>query len=479
MMKQLIVAVLLAGRAACSAFEPLYEVDLGQPLGQCRVVPVQVGPDAPEALLLIYSADKYIDAFMGMFFFPKDTLKLALWEPGKGVRWERELHGGVIPGVWFNPALPFDLDQDGSEEIYMVLNQSAEYPLDIKQYKLEKIDARTGKTLNVLPWKGLDYADYTMSQRYRHYLAGGYADGKPVLVCIQGTYTTMTLQGLGSDGSEIWSRHIDKSDPGARGAHSCAVVDYDQDGSDEIFHGERCIHLTDGSELFVGDQYVWNGHSDVVAPFWSDEAGEWNLFTAREMPYVKVAPPRIVAFGADGRRRWTDLEEGHMDSGFVARIGPNGEQVAYALRLKKKHIGPDGFARTGEEFYWNPRTGERVEMNVSAAERIPVDINGDGFHELVSASSAATGAAILNGRGETVAELPADAFFSHASRLLPDRVGEQVVVYQPGGRVAIYGINRPSADDSPAAARRFVHPFYLRNRKLSAVGYNLTLTGGL
>jgi hypothetical protein len=457
----------------------LAAIDLQQPLGQLRAVPVQLRPGEPEALVLIYGADQDIDPFMGMFFFPKDTLKMALWVPGEGIRWKRELHRGVIPGVWFSPLIPFDLDQDGTEELWMVLNQDAEHPLDIKKYRLEKIDPLTGSTIAVLPWKGLDFDDYTASQRYRHYLAGGYADGRPVLACLQGTYSTLQVQGLGPDGTHLWEIVVPKDAPGARGSHSCPVVDYDQDGNDELFHGERCLRFKDGTALFVGDEHVWNGHSDVVAPFWNEAQSSWNLFTARESPYVSVAPPRVVTFGANGRRIWSDLEEGHMDMGWVGRVGAQGEQVAYALRLGGKRAGRNGAERTAcEEFFWDPATGARVQMPCPAFELIPADLDGDGRHELVPGTGVQAGCQIYDGSGRILGELDPGMRLAHASKVL-DRVGEQVVVYRPDGVVAIHGIDRPASADADVARWRFTHPFYRRNRKLTAVGGNFANLGGL
>jgi hypothetical protein len=461
------------------SIEHLATIHLNQPLGQLRAVPVQLRPGEPEALLLLYGADQDIDPFMGMFFFPKDTLKMALWVPGEGIRWTRELHRGVIPGVWFSPLIPFDLDQDGTEELWIVLNQDEDHPLDIKKYKLEKIDPFTGRTLEILPWKGLDFDDYTASQRYRHYLAGGYADGRPVLACIQGTYSTLQIQGLGPDGKNLWEVIIPKDAPGARGAHNCPVVDYDQDGNDELFHGERCLRFKDGSALFVGDEHMWNGHSDVIAPFRNDAQSSWNLFTARENPYVPVAPPRVVAYGPTGRRLWSDLEEGHMDMGWVGRVGPHGERVAYALKLGGKKAGPKGFERADcIEFFWNPLTGERVDLPFSAFEQIPVDLDGDGLHELVPSTGVQAGRKITDRQGHVLYELAPGTRLAHASKIL-DRVGEQVVAYLPDGTVFIYGIDQPASADSEAARNRFAHPFYKRNRKLTAVGYNFTNLSGL
>jgi len=436
---------------------------------------------APEALLLAYSADADIDPFMGMFFFPTDTLKLALWVPGEGLRWRREFHRGVIPGLWFSPILPFDLDADGVDEIWMVLNADPHHPLDIKQFGLERMDPATGGTTERLPWRGLDFDDYTASQRYRHFLAGGCAEGQPVLACVQGTYSRITFQGMRPDGRFRWESAVAKDGPGARACHNCPVVDYDGDGSEELFIGERCLRLRDGTPLFIADEHVWNGHSDVVAPFFDQGSGTWNLFTARETPYQYPAPPRVVGFGPDGRRRWADLESGHMDMGWVARFPGRDGHVAYAMRLGSKSAGPEGMQRSAQdEFFWDALSGERLgPMPFSAFERLPVDFDGDGVHEFADSNCVHSPPGIVRADGSLLAVLPEGMRIAHVSKICRDHPGEQVVGWTPEGRVFLMGAPPGGPQDSPAALARYAHPFYQRNRRFTGVGYNLATLSGI
>ncbi|MGF1637294.1 MAG: DUF6282 family protein [Cyclobacteriaceae bacterium] len=103
------------------------EFNVGTSLGQLRAVPVQCGDKARINLLFVYSEDKEIDPFRKMFFFPTSTLKLAMYTPEGKKLWVKELHKGNIPGTWFIPVFPFDLDQDGKEEIWFVHNTDEEY----------------------------------------------------------------------------------------------------------------------------------------------------------------------------------------------------------------------------------------------------------------------------------------------------------------------------------------------------------------
>jgi len=54
------------------------EISLGQKVGQVRATPVSLGAGEPKAVLAAYSADFDVDPYVKMFFFPTDTLKLAL-----------------------------------------------------------------------------------------------------------------------------------------------------------------------------------------------------------------------------------------------------------------------------------------------------------------------------------------------------------------------------------------------------------------
>ncbi|MGQ9514151.1 MAG: polysaccharide lyase 11, partial [Thermoproteota archaeon] len=93
--------------------KPILEVQLGKRIGQLRATPVRLGGKEPPAFLVVYAADFDLDPWIEMFFFPKDTLKMALISSKNGVIWKRDLGPGIVPGQWFCPFLAFDLDEDG------------------------------------------------------------------------------------------------------------------------------------------------------------------------------------------------------------------------------------------------------------------------------------------------------------------------------------------------------------------------------
>jgi hypothetical protein len=452
------------------------EFNVGTTLGQLRAVPVQLGKDQQPHILLVYGEDKSVDPFMGMFFFPTNTLKFAMYTAQGERLWVKELHRGNIPGNWFNPVFPFDLDQDGVEEIWFVYNTSETHPLDIKTYKLARMNPLNGEITDLYPWNGLDWADYTMSQRYRHMIFGGYHHGEPVLVTAQGTYTQLQLQGWNPDMTQRWDLLVGKDERGSRGSHTSVVVDIDHDGSDEFLYGERCINIGTGNYLFIADEHVYNGHSDVVSPVFNYQENRWYIFTARESGYGSYAPPRVVTFKDNGRRQWSDLEVGHMDMGWVARLGNGGSFLGLAVKVGGKVAGPDGVVRTGvEEFLWEPFTGKRVNKEFSLYERLPVDINGNGVHELIG-SGDRTDARLLTSNGAEVADFGDDARAALISKFLP-KDGEQLLLWYSDGTIKIVYDNH--ARDNSAAKTRYANPFYIRNQKQSAVGHNLILLGGI
>jgi hypothetical protein len=96
------------------------EFKISSAIGRLRAVPVQL--KTQKAILLVYSEDEEVDPFEDMFFFPEHTLKLVLVTPQGKEIWRKEMNRGVIPGAWFCPVFPFDLNGDGTEEIWFVNN---------------------------------------------------------------------------------------------------------------------------------------------------------------------------------------------------------------------------------------------------------------------------------------------------------------------------------------------------------------------
>ena len=160
------------------AIERALEISLGTKLGQCRAAPVELGPPRGSAILLVYAADAVVDPYSEMFFFPSDTLKLALIDLRGTILWRRDLGKGVVPGIWFCPVFPFDLDGNGVDEIYLVGNADPDHPLGHHKRRLERLDSLTGQTSGQWPWP-VKNTDEQLSHAHRNFILGGHVKGQP------------------------------------------------------------------------------------------------------------------------------------------------------------------------------------------------------------------------------------------------------------------------------------------------------------
>jgi len=451
--------------------DSIAEAALGSPIGQLRAAPVSLGEGAPRAVLAAHCADFDVDPWVEMFFFPTDTLKLSVFTTDGDIVWQRDLGPGVVPGVWFCPVLPFDLDGDGVDEIWFVGNADPKHPLGLSNYRLERLDARTGETTGQWSWPALG-GDQSLSATFRNFVLGGHVREEPVLITAQGTYGPMFLQAWKPDMSPRWQLEISGDAPGARGSHMCPITDLDGDGVQEVMWGERRLELDAGRELFCADRDVYRGHSDVVLPVWDRTSGRWFLYTCRESD--RDASPRVALFDDKGERVWGGVDRGHIDMGWVARLGERGEQVATAIRISTKTAGPDGrFHQGREEFVFDALTGEERHLPFSVYRTLPVDIDGDGRHELVRGVPGGDGA-VLDREGRILGAV--EGTVAMISKFA-DHPGEQILSYREDGTVRVYADRE--AEDSAAAAARYQHPTYKANQRLTATGYNLTALAGL
>lgn len=451
--------------------EKVLEFSVGQNLGQLRAIPVALG-DERKAFLAVYAADFDVDPSVNMFFYPTDTLKMMLFTEDGEVLWKRELGKTVVPGIWFCPVYPFDLDGDGVDELWFVNNLNEQHPFAVPFYRLERLDAKTGETTGQWPWPHDGGKEQPLSCTFRNFIVGGYANGEPVLVTAQGTYWSMYLQGWKPDMTSRWEHIIRKEDPGARGSHVTPVIDLNGDGVDELMWGERCIELDTGQELFCADRDVYAGHSDVVQPILNRKHDRWSLFTVRESD--PAATPRVVMFDDQGRRKWGDVDQGHMDIGWAARLQDDRSHVTMAIRIGAKTCGPDGrFHQNMDEFIYDAETGQPYKLPFQVYRTIPVDLNGDGYHELVRGMPAGDGE-VFDRHGVSYGSVGGTV--AMASKLL-DLPGEQILSFKPDGTVTIWADR--NAEDGPEALERYSHPYYKACQRLYAIGYNLYIVAGL
>lgn len=451
--------------------QPALELDLGHAIGQFRAVPVSLGEDQPKAIAAMYSEDAEIDPYIGMFFFPRHTLKVAVFDDSGKMHWTKDLGSGVVPGIWFSPIFAFDLDEDGKDEIWLINNKDPEHPLDFRQYVLEKLDPESGETLGQWPWPKPQQPQ-SMSHTYRHFIMGGYVNGDPVLVTAQGTYGPMAIQGWNSDISLRWEHKIDEHARGCVGSHVSPILDINNDGTDDLLWGERCIELDRGTQLFCADENVWEGHSDIIQPVLDWKENRWYFFTCRESH--NDLGPRVVFYDHTGNRKWGDLDQGHIDTGWAARLGKDGQPVVLGVKVGQKVRTAEGERRTGVvENTYRAFTGEKIDLGFDVYTSIPVDLNGDGIHELVKGYFEGDGD-VIDSKGNVIGNIKGHA--AVASKFI-DHPGEQILSYSKDGKVRIW-IDR-NARDTEMSKKRYQHPFYKVNQKQTGNGYNLFTLGGI
>jgi hypothetical protein len=250
------------------------------------------------------------------------------------------------------------------------------------------------------------------------------------------------------------------------------VLDINGDGIDEFMWGERCLSFDDGHQLFCADQDTWQGHSDMVQPVLDREHERWYLYVNRETHTGQA--PRVLLYDDRGQRVWSAVDEGHMHKGWVGRIGAGGELVATAVRIGSQVKGPSGrFYEGVREFAFDAFSGAPLELGYSVFDTVPVDLNGDGRHELLR-GIAAGHTEVIDRRGQSLATLGGKVCM--ASQILA-HPGEQVMCFYPDGTVRVWG--DPRAVDRPVAQQRYAHPFYQANRRFPTTENRLCMLGGI
>jgi hypothetical protein len=158
----------------------------------------------------------------------------------------------------------------------------------------------------------------------------------------------------------------------------------------------------------------------------------------------------------------------------VAHLGEHTPPVAMAVRIGQKTCGPDGrFHFDRDEFTFDALAGEPYALPFSVYGTLPVDLDGDGFHELVYGIPGQDGA-IVDGDGTHLGNVGGPV--AMLSKFM-DHPGEQLLAYYPDGILRIWGDRE--AEDSSQALARYAHPLYAANQRLTGVGYNLVNLGGL
>ena len=413
-----------------------------------------------DGMLFVYSAGVGVDPGEELLRFKGiEPVHLIMFDMDGNKLWDKELPDGVLPGVWFVPAIAFDMDGDGVDEIYFINNTGA--PFSFMHRKLQRVNALTGEVTGSWPWPWNTFHD-RMSLCYRFYLVAGYAHGEPVLITCQGTYGDMYLQGWSGDMQPRWDVKIPMDTFGPKASHVTPVLDINGDGVDELFWGERLLSVDDGHELLcLAPDY--DGHSDIILPYLHPETREWYIYTCREGGEAP-GKPRVVTFRPDGRVAWQALSDsGHMHTGWCANVLDGYGKVCMAMR---QHFVPDdsGFEHEVDGiFYFDAFTGKEVDYSLPYPGYLcePIDLDGDGYHEFLAPDGK-----VLDRHGKQIA-----SYTGTPMRMgkLTDHSGEQFMIARG---TAFEIIADTDARDGEIMKMRYAIPYLTFMQKLMASGYN-------
>jgi hypothetical protein len=445
------------------------EFDLGEEnIKIFSMVPVNIG-NGKRAFLCVFSKDD-VDPGEEFFHFPKDTLKFSLFDEYGKKLWTKDLGEGVIPGVWYCPVLPFDLDKDGIDEIYYLNNLNPSAPLTMEARVLEALSPITGQTIGQWKWPMTTFNE-RLSLAYRYYLIAGYSHGEPVLITAQGTYEDMYLQGYGTGMNKKWEIVFPKEAGGPKASHLTPVIDINDDGIDELFWGERLISIETGETIKCFDK-SFNGHSDKIIPFIDYETGKKYLYTTRE-GYDEI-PPRVVTFDVDtGNIVWKALEKGHIHFGWIGTVGveQTPKRIAMATRVNQRFTQTGQVVDGKEVFYFDAFSGQEIELDVpfKGYDAMPLDINGDGISEFFCRSGEYAGC-FFDQQGKMFFRIE-EILTARGARILPEIPCEQLLVLLKSGKVKIF------ADTTAKESKLFEFKHSYKGyhnfcERLMASGYN-------
>ena len=157
------------------SLRPRVEFSVGSPLRQFRFAPIQTG--SAGGFLAVHANCAGVDPYHRMFFLPTDTLKLTAFAATGERLWQRDLGPGMIPGTWFCPVVPFDLDGNGTDDVWVVSNSDPDHPMDFECFVLERMSAADGTVMQVYPWPAAA-AGQDMSHSYRNFIHAGFSRGQ-------------------------------------------------------------------------------------------------------------------------------------------------------------------------------------------------------------------------------------------------------------------------------------------------------------
>jgi hypothetical protein len=155
-------------------------------------------------------------------------------------------------------------------------------------------------------------------------------------------------------------------------------------------------------------------------------------------------------------------------------LGADGDPYVLGVKVAKKTRTSEGETRSEVvEYMYKAFSGEKVNLKFDVYTSIPVDINGDGIHELVKGYFEGNGD-VIDRNGKILGNIGG---LSAMACKFTTAQGEQILSYSKDGWIKIWAdIN---AKDNQRALNRYANPFYKTNRIQTGNGYNLFTLGGI
>ncbi len=372
-----------------------------------------------------FSTDPYSNT--GYWKRSREPYTLEAYDGQRGQKlWEYNMGWAIETGTWYSPYLVYDIDGDGSAEIYTKAGdgdprQIDGRVIDGREY-LVKIDGRTGRVRRKLPWLdrgGIDNYNYAS----RNFLTMAYLDGvHPSLIMQRGTYTTIKTLALDQRLNPIWYWEAIGKDSGFQhqGGHGLITADVDDDGRDELVLGSGVLD-DDGTGMWTTEM----GHPDVcfVADIDPNRPGKEIFFG--------IEPKRdshgvCMADATTGEILWYyDGPTTHVHSaGMVGDIDPS-------------HPGMECYAgeQNGSQFWLYAANGERIsDLSFGTLSPFAVWWDADATKELVAGNE------IFKYRGETLMEVEGTVL---ATADIMGDWREEIITTLPG-ELRIYSTTIPS-----------------------------------
>ncbi len=443
--------------------EMLKEFDIGKEVDFFGACELNIEKDK-KGFLFVTSKEGNIDPCEATMKTTTERVELTMFDADGNKLWDKVMPKTVLPSTWITPFLAFDLNSDGSDEIWCMTNESPWY-FNHRDMKLQRIDSRTGENMEKIHFDAENTEWDRMGHAYRFMIGSGYANGEPILLKTQGIYKDIHIQAYNADLSLRWKKTIPVED-GSCNSHTLTVLDINGDGIEEIFFGEHVLNIDTGEELFCFDGDRYHGHSDFVLPFMHE--GHMYVYTLRENGDYEGCP-RVVMFDADdGHIVWEDIysdewghyvDDAHMHMGWIARLRDDYKKIAFAHRRRAKK-------GTQEFIIYDVMTGERLEYDFPRPLQIirPIDLNGDGYTDFFYSADGKV--EVYDDQKNLVAEIKGRAWTS--GKFL-DYEGEQMLVLC-GNKAQIWG--DADAKDGEIMKMRYENGFLKKNVRKLGSGYN-------